>query len=149
MKKVRATGVSCAVFLVAWLALVGVVDPLETGIGVAAAVVAAAVAAAIRTRAGFPRLPARLRSWSGAGAPLARIPGDLWRLAALAASRSAPHGRLRTATLPHGTNWREHAERGLAVLVGSAAPNRIVLDVSADGKAVYHELVETTERLLT
>jgi hypothetical protein len=142
---VRATALSCAGLLATWLALIGVHDPLEVGIGVGAAVAAAVVAATIRVRAGFPRLSRRARSWSRVRAPLARIPADLGRLAA----RHDLSGAVRTATLPRGTNWREHGERGLVGLIASLAPNAIVLDVSADGKATYHQLVGTAGRLLT
>jgi hypothetical protein len=141
----KKVGLAYVALFATWFALVGVRDSLELGVGVAAAAAAVAVAAAIRVRAGFPGLPVRARSWSRARAPLARIPADLWRLAA---ARGAPRGSLRTATLPQGTNWHEHAERGLAGVIASVAPNAIVLDLSGAGTATYHELVETSERLL-
>src|SRR4051812_24008762 len=113
-RNVRATALSCAGLLATWLALAGIHDPLVGGAGMGAAVIAAAVAATIRVRAKFPRLPLRARSWSRVRGPLARIPTDLWRRAA----RHPVQGAMRTATLPRGTNWRQHGERGLAGLIG-------------------------------
>lgn len=133
---VRHSVVSCLAFWLLWFAFVGTLDRLELAVGAAAALAGTATAAAALARGRFPPLPGSVRSWRRALRQLPRIPADLARLL-------VAHGRggdVRDSSLPSGTDWRRHSERGLAGLLGSLAPNTIVLDVAPDGNARVHEL---------
>jgi hypothetical protein len=140
-KAVRRWGGACLSFFVVWVALVGALDLRELALGAGAAV-AGTLALRLVLRGGSPEPALPRRAWSWAANGLAGIPRDLWLLTRGIYSR----GRVATAGLPAGVDWRRRAERGYAQLFGALAPNTIVLDVTADGRATTHTLVEDGRR---
>lgn len=96
----------------------------------------------VRRRARLSPLPDDARSWLRARGPAARLPRDMWALGAALASSRRPRGSVHERSLPAGTDWRRPAERGLAELIGSLAPNTILFAVSARGTGDAHELIE-------
>jgi hypothetical protein len=140
-KAVRRWGGAYLSFFVVWVALVGTLDLRELALGAVAAVAGTlAVRLVLRTGSPEPALPRRAWSWAATG--LARIPRDLWLLTRGVHS----HGRVVTADLPAGVDWRRRAERGYAQLFGALAPNTITLDATAEGRATTHMLVEDGRR---
>jgi len=140
-KAVRRWGGVCLGLFVVWVALVGTLAPLELALGAGAAV-AGTLAVRLVLRTGLPEPIVQRRAWSWAANGLVRIPRDLWLL--LRGRRA--RGRMSTVELPSGVDWRHRADRGLAQLFGTLGPNRIVLDVTADGHATTHTLVEDGRR---
>jgi multisubunit Na+/H+ antiporter MnhE subunit len=140
-KAVRRWGGVCLILLVFWVALVGTLAPLELALGAGAAVAGTLVVRLLR-RTGLPEPIVPRRAWSWAANGLARIPRDLWLL--LRGRRA--RGRVSTVELPSGVDWRHRADRGLAQLFGTLAPNTVVLDVTADGRATRHTLVGDDHR---
>ena len=136
-KAVRRWGGACLTLLGVWVALVGTLATLELAVGAGAAVAGALVVRLVLWRTGLPEPTVQRRAWSWAGSGLVRIPRDLWLLLRGRSSR----GYLSTVDLPAGVDWRHRADRGLAQLFGSLAPNTIVLDVTAEGRATTHTLV--------
>jgi hypothetical protein len=140
-KAVRRWGGVCLSLFVVWAALVGTLAPLELGVGGGAAVAGTLVVRLV-LRTGLPEPSVPRRAWSWAATGLARIPRDLWLL--LRGRRA--RGRVSTVDLPAGVDWRHRAERGLAQLFGTLAPNTIVLDVTEKGRATRHKLVQDGRR---
>jgi multisubunit Na+/H+ antiporter MnhE subunit len=140
-KAVRRWGAACLSLFVAWIALVGTLDARELALGAGAAAAGTLVVRLV-LRTGLPEPAMQRRAWSWAATGLARIPRDLWLLSR--GLRSG--GRIATVDLPAGVDWRHRAERGVAQLFGTLAPNTIVIDVTADGHATTHALVEDGRR---
>lgn len=136
-KRLRGWGVTGLALFGFWIALVGVLDPLELAVGAGAAIAATFVGAGVLVRGRFPSPVIHRGAWLRAIHGLGRIAPDL---VLLAQGRRA-RGSVSTVRLPRGTDWRHRAERGLLELFGSFAPNTIVFDVSAAGDAQQHELV--------
>jgi len=141
-KRLRGWGGAGVALFMFWVALVGVLDPLELAAGAGAAVAGTLVASGLLVRGRFPTLVFRRPTWSRAARGLSRIAPDL----ALLARGLRARGSVSTVRLPSGTDWRQRAERGFAELFGSLAPNMIVFDVTADGQAREHELVARSDR---
>ena len=137
-KAVRRWGGVCLSLFVGWVALVGTLAPLELAVGAGAAVAGTFVVRHVLWRTGLPEPSVQRRAWSWAASGLARIPRDL---SLLLRGRRA-RGHVSTVDLPAGVDWRHCADRGLAQLFGSLAPNTIVLDVAAEGHATTHTLVK-------
>jgi uncharacterized membrane protein YhaH (DUF805 family) len=141
-KRLRGWGVTGLTLFVYWVALVGVLDPLELAVGAGAAAVGTLVVVGMLARGRLPRLVFRRRTWMRAAHGLARIGPDL----AMLARGWRARGSVSTVRLPPGTDWRRRAERGLLELFGSLAPNTIVFDATADGDAEVHKLVSRRSR---
>jgi hypothetical protein len=141
-KRLRSWGVTGLALFVFWIALVGVLDPLELAVGAGAAAAGTLVVAGLLARGRFPSLLSRLRTWSRAAGGLARIAPDIVLLARGFRAR----GSVSIVQLPPATDWRHRAERGLAELVGSLAPNTIVFEVTAGGEERAHVLRRKGDR---
>jgi multisubunit Na+/H+ antiporter MnhE subunit len=141
-KAVRRWGGVCLSLFVVWVALVGTLAPLELTVGAGAAVAGGLVVRLVLWRTGLPEPTVQRRSWSWAASGLARIPRDLWLLLRGRSSR----GHLSTVDQSAGVDWRHRADRGLAQLFGTLAPNTIVLDVTAEGRTTTHTLVQDSRR---
>jgi hypothetical protein len=141
-KRLRGWGVAGVALFVFWVALVGVLDPLELAVGAGAAAAGTLVVAGLLVKGRFPSFVFRRRTWSRGADGLARIGPDLGLLTRGVRAR----GSVSTVPLPSGTDWRHRAERGFVELFGSLAPNTIVFDAAADGEAQLHELVRRRGR---
>lgn len=138
-------GVLCA----CWVLLGGVwmllVDTVSSAEGLAAA--AAALAGVIATRLVYASGLAEMRLAGGVLAAtarqLARVPADLWLLA-LALSRALAGrrrpGRFHELTLELPLSEKANGRRAAIELIGSLAPNTIVLGVDERG-VVVHQLL--------
>ena len=123
-----------------WLALVGTLDRLDVVAGSVAAAVAATAAVLVRAQ-GLPRASAGAHVLRYAGHALARVPGDTARVLGPLARGRTPNGAFRVVALPPG-DWRTRGPRGVAALIGSLAPNTIVVDVDGERRqALVHDLV--------
>jgi multisubunit Na+/H+ antiporter MnhE subunit len=145
--------VGATVWLACWVLLGAVwmllVDTVSSAEGLAAA--AAALAAVIATRLVFASGLAEMRLAGGVSAALARalvrqlarVPADLWLLAlALAralAGRRRP-GRFHELALELPVSERANGRRAAIELLGSLAPNTIVLGVD-ERRVVVHQLL--------
>jgi hypothetical protein len=141
-KRLRSWGAAGLALFGFWIALVGVLDPLELAVGAVAAVIGALAAAGVLARGPLPPLAVRRRAWTQVPGAVARIPPDLMLLARGFRAR----GSVSTLRLPSGVDWRHRAERGFAEMIGSLAPNAILFDASPDGDAQLHELVTRSGR---
>jgi multisubunit Na+/H+ antiporter MnhE subunit len=126
----------------AWMLLVDTVSSAEV-----ACAVAAALAGVVITRLVFGSGIAGMRPTvslcSGLARQLARVPVDMWLLAvalgrALAGHRRA--GRFYELSLRLAVNENGNARRAGIELLGSLAPNTIVLGVD-EQRVVVHQLV--------
>jgi hypothetical protein len=140
-RAVRRWGGACLSLFVVWVALVGTLDLRELALGAGAAV-AGTLAVRLVLGTGLPEPAPRRRAWSWAVSGLARIPRHLWLLTRGVHAR----GSVATIDLPAGVDWRHRAERGYAQLFGSLAPNTIAFDVTPEGRAKTHTLVEDRGR---
>jgi hypothetical protein len=140
MRRIAAWLAWFACLFVLWLGLVGTVQQTELLAGLFAAAIAASSAEVVRSLGLFDfRVEWRwLRQlWK----PLVRVvPEFLLVLLVLFRPR---RGQLRTLDFPVGGQRAVDAgRRAFAVLAGSLAPNRLVIDVDPEaGGALVHDLV--------
>jgi multisubunit Na+/H+ antiporter MnhE subunit len=148
-RRVAAAAAAAAVLTVCWVAIAGLwmllVDTPSTAEEVSAAV--AALVGVIATRlvlAGeVERMRPALSVVSALARQLGRIPADLWLLAVALAraltGRRRP-GRFHELELHLPVNERGNGRRAAIELVGSLAPNTIVLGVD-EHRVIVHQLL--------
>ncbi|HEX3512197.1 MAG TPA: hypothetical protein VHT27_13985 [Solirubrobacteraceae bacterium] len=138
--------IAFALFVGVWLLLVDTSSTAEwVGALIAAAI--AVVAAALVYDSGTARLRFGLRSARGLFAQLARVPVDVWLLVrelARAIAGTHTQGRFHELALELPMSPRGNARRATIELVGSLAPNTIVLGVD-ERHVVVHQLVARHE----
>lgn len=131
-----------------WMLLVDTLSTAEAICAVAAALAGALTARLVLASGAAPRR-ASVRLLAGVVRQLARVPVDMWLLAlALAgtlAGRRRP-GRFHLLRLELAVNEKANARRAAIELVGSLAPNTIVLGVDEHQLVVHQLLARHTER---
>jgi hypothetical protein len=138
----RWAGWFCGLFAL-WLLLVGTVQDLELVAGLCAAAIGATAMEIARIHG-----PLRVRvewRWLRRGwRPLLRVLPEFLQL--LAALVRRPQGTFRELDFPVGGERAvDSGRRAFAVVAGSLAPNRIVVDVDPEtGHALVHDLLPET-----
>ncbi|TML94637.1 MAG: hypothetical protein E6G03_11695 [Actinobacteria bacterium] len=123
-----------------WLLLVGTVQRVELIAGVCAAAIGVTATGVVRAQ-GLLSFQVEWRWLRLAWRPLARVVPEFFKL--LAALVRRPEGTFRQLEFPAGGERAADAgRRAFAVLAGSLAPNRLVVDFDPEtGKALVHDLV--------
>ena len=126
--------------IVLWLLLVGTVKEVERIAGLVAAAIGATAAEVVRSQ-GLLRYRVEARWLPAALKGLVRVVPDFVRL--VVAIPRQPRGSFRRLAFPTGgTRDIDRGRRAWATVIGSLAPNRLVVDVDPEtGEALVHDLV--------
>jgi multisubunit Na+/H+ antiporter MnhE subunit len=130
-----------AMLAAVWLLLVDTVAVPELAAGAAAALVGAGATELVRAHATAPLRP-RARLLAALPRQAARVPLDLallMRELARALAGRHPGGRMHSLALRAGSGAEANARRAAVELLGSLAPNTIVVGVD-EQQAIVHQL---------
>lgn len=141
IRRLGALLICLAVLWGAWMLLVDTASIAEFSAGAAAALLGT-LACGLASRENVARLHEHHTLARGLPRQLARVPVDLWLLVrelGRALLGRHPGGRFHTVPFKDGDSPRDNARRAAVELLGSLAPNTIVLGVD-DEQIVLHQL---------